>query len=53
MMGLPTWFKSLVYSELALQLPFFFLASHAFLGESGLPRRTPLLSHSRRGTAAC
>lgn len=32
MMGLPTWFKALVYSELALQLPFFFVAAHAFLG---------------------
>lgn len=33
MMGLPVWFKSLVYSELLLQLPFFFVASYAFLGE--------------------
>lgn len=32
MMHLPTWFKSLVLSEIALQLPFFFVASYAFLG---------------------
>lgn len=32
MMGLPMWFKALVYSEIFVQLPFFFLATHAFLG---------------------
>ena len=32
MMHLPVWFKSLVYSELVLQLPFFFVASYAFIG---------------------
>lgn len=32
MMGLPVWFKSLVYSELFLQLPFFFVATYALLG---------------------
>jgi hypothetical protein len=36
MMGLPTWFKALVYSEIFVQLPFFFLATYAFLGGSPL-----------------
>lgn len=33
MTHLPTWFKALVYSEVFLQLPFFFLASYAYLSE--------------------
>ena len=33
MMHLPLWFKSLVYSEIYLQLPFFFVATYAFIGE--------------------
>ncbi len=32
MMGLPTWFRSLVVSEIVVQLPFFFVATYAFLG---------------------
>lgn len=28
------WFLSLVYSEVFLQLPFFFVGAYAFLGES-------------------
>lgn len=32
MTHMPTWFKALVYSEVALQLPFFFVASYAYLG---------------------
>lgn len=33
MMHLPLWFKALVYSEIFLQLPFFFVATYAFIGE--------------------
>jgi hypothetical protein len=32
MMGVPVWFKSLVYSEIFLQLPFFFVAAYALMG---------------------
>lgn len=32
MMTQPTWFKALCYSELALQLPTFFLLSYGILG---------------------
>lgn len=31
-MHLPLWFKALVYSEIFLQLPFFFVATYAFIG---------------------
>jgi hypothetical protein len=31
MMGLPLWFKTLVLSEITVQLPFFFIATYAFL----------------------
>lgn len=34
MSGLPTWFHSLVLSEMVVQLPFFFVAIYAFLGAS-------------------
>ncbi|KAI7843617.1 hypothetical protein COHA_002857 [Chlorella ohadii] len=33
MMHLPVWFKTLVYSEIYLQLPFFFVATYAFVGK--------------------
>jgi hypothetical protein len=32
MMGVPVWFKSLIYSEIFLQLPFFFVAAYALMG---------------------
>ncbi len=39
MMHLPVWFKTLVYSEIYLQLPFFFVATYAFVGERLLPNQ--------------
>ena len=43
MMGLPTWFKSLVYSELALQLPFFLVATYALLARRNWLRAPAML----------
>lgn len=42
MTHLPTWFKALVYSEVYLQLPFFFIASYAYLGAGLAAVRAPV-----------
>ncbi|KAL4429047.1 hypothetical protein ABPG77_006086 [Micractinium sp. CCAP 211/92] len=43
MMGLPTWFRSLVVSEIVVQLPFFFVATYAFLGRKNWIRIPAIL----------
>lgn len=43
MMGAPIWFKSLVCSELALQLPFFFVAIYAFVARKNWIRIPAIL----------
>lgn len=34
MTDLPLWFKSFVWTEVVLQLPFFFIGSYAWIGEA-------------------
>jgi hypothetical protein len=34
---MPLRFKALVYSEVILQLPFFFVGAYAYIGEFGRP----------------